>query len=114
MRMALLVLFGFIWTHGVGAAAPTGKEITKGTVVFIPLGDQKEVPERYRLDKHQFDYEMEPKLDLPVSGVEVFRVRFPSPVKSPHAENNTVHAEYYRPSKPEKFPAVVVLDITVG
>ena len=39
---------------------------------------------------------MEPKLELPIAGVESSR-RFPSPVKTPHPENNTVHAEYYRP-----------------
>jgi dienelactone hydrolase len=86
----------------------------KGTVRFQPLGDQKNIPERYRLEAHAFDYEMTLKHDLPHSGVEIYHVRFPSPVESPHVENNTVHAEYYRPKGKGPFPGVVVLDITGG
>jgi dienelactone hydrolase len=93
---------------------PAEMKVEKGTVQFVPLDDQKNIPERYRLDKHSFEYEMELKQDLPVTGVEVFHVRFPSPVKSPDPENNTVHAEYYRPKKQGPFPCVVVLDITGG
>src|SRR2546430_6888750 len=85
-----------------------GAEIVeKGTVHFEPRGDQQNVPERYRLAAHSFDYEMERKQELPASGVDVFRVRFPSPVVSPHAENNTVHSEYYRPKGQGPFPGVV-------
>ena len=72
------------------------------------------IPERYRLEAHRFDYILEAQRDLPISGVEIFSLRFPSPVTSPFAENNTVHAEYYRPNKPGPFPCVVVLDITGG
>jgi dienelactone hydrolase len=35
-------------------------------------------------------------------------------VESPHKENNTVHAEYYRPKGKGPFPGVIVLDITAG
>src|SRR5262245_48044686 len=79
-----------------GAATPDRKA-EKGTVRFEPLGDQKNVPERYRLAAHTFDFEMERKKVLTDSGIEIWHVRFPSPVTSPHAENNTVHGEYYRP-----------------
>ncbi len=85
-----------------------------GTVSFRVTGDQQNVPERYRLQDHTFTYEMEPKHTLPNIGVEVFRVRFPSPVESPHPENNTVHAEYYRPVGKGPFPCTIVLDITGG
>jgi dienelactone hydrolase len=84
----------------------------KGVVHFRPVGDQANVPAHFRLEEHRFDYEMESKTDLP--GVEVFRVRFPSPVASPHPENNTVHAEYYRPAGKGPFPGVIVLDILGG
>jgi dienelactone hydrolase len=96
--------------------SPTASET--GTVAFVPLGDQKNIPDRYRLDAHEFDYEMHRKQDLPISGVEIFTVRFPSAVKSPYPENNIVHAEYYRPAcrgqTKAPFPCVVVLDITGG
>ena len=85
-----------------------------GSVRYTPRGDQQNAPERYRLAEHTFTWEMNPKRTLPLNGVEVFELRFPSPVKSPHPENNTVHAEYYRPKKPGPFPCVIVLDITGG
>jgi dienelactone hydrolase len=57
---------------------------------------------------------MAPKLTMPNIGVEVFHIQFPSPVRSAHAENNTVHAEYYRPAGQGPFPCSIVLDITGG
>jgi CubicO group peptidase (beta-lactamase class C family)/cephalosporin-C deacetylase-like acetyl esterase len=93
-------------------AAPPAVE--KGTVRFEPVGDQKNVPERYRLQAHQFDYRMEQIRALPLSGLDVYHLTFPSPVESPCKENNTVHAEYYRPRVRGKFPCVIVLDITGG
>jgi dienelactone hydrolase len=35
-------------------------------------------------------------------------------VKSPTPENNTVYAEYYRPSGDGPFPCVIILDVTAG
>ena len=69
-------------------------DIEKGHFRFTPAGEQTNVPERYRLQERVFDYQCSPKRDLPNSGVRVFRVRFPSPVKTATPENNTVHAEY--------------------
>jgi dienelactone hydrolase len=94
--------------------------VEKGTVHFQPVGDQKNIPERYRLEAHSFEYEMEFLRELPNSGVEVYHVRFPSPVTTSCPENNTVHAEYYLPAsrehdRPEsRLPGVIVLDITAG
>lgn len=89
-------------------------EATTTEIPFTPLGDQKNIPERYRLDAHTFAATMTPRSDWPISGVEMFEVRFPSPVTSKHPENNTVYAEYYRPKGKGPFPAVIVLDITGG
>jgi dienelactone hydrolase len=94
-------------------AAAAAVPAEKGTVRFTP-GDQTNVPERYRLAERTFDYETDLKSELPASGVAVYRLRFPSPVVSPCPENNTVHAEYYRPRGPGPFPGVIVLDITGG
>jgi dienelactone hydrolase len=88
--------------------------LEKGSVRFEPLGDQKNIPERYRLEAHTFSYEMQPLRSLPGCDQDVYRLRFPSPVTSPHPENNTVHADYYRPRGPGPFPCVIVLDITGG
>jgi dienelactone hydrolase len=57
---------------------------------------------------------MTPKVELPASGVSVYRLRFPTALKSPQVENNTVHAEYYRPAGKGPFPGVIILDVTAG
>jgi dienelactone hydrolase len=88
--------------------------VDKGKVRFEPVGDQKEIPERYRLQAHEFDYEVRVKKDVPACKVALYDVRFPSPVTSKTPENNTVYAEYYRPRGEGKFPAIIVLDITAG
>jgi dienelactone hydrolase len=95
---------------GASESAP----VEQGTAKFEPLGDQKSIPERYRLDAHKFDWEMTHKFDLKSSGVEVLTVRFPSPVVTSCDENNTIHCEYYRPNGKGSYPGVVVLDITAG
>jgi dienelactone hydrolase len=95
------------------AAAPA-EPVEKGTVHFTPPAGQGNVPERYRLEARTFDFEMDLKSELPDSGIRVFRLRYPSPITSPCSENNTVHAEYYRPHGPGPFPGVIVLDITAG
>jgi dienelactone hydrolase len=109
--MHALAVFAFlIAVSGATEAAP----VEKGTVKLTPVGDQKIVPERYRLQAHTFDWEMTPKFDLKASGVEVLTVRFPSPVVTDCVENNTVHCEYYRPKGKGPYPGVIVLDITAG
>lgn len=111
----LLAGIGCLLSAGIGVAAdltPAPRE--KGTVRFQPIDDQAKVPERYRLAEHAFDYELELKRDLPSTRVELYHLRFPSPVQSPCPQNNTVHAEYYRPKGKGPFPGVIVLDITAG
>ncbi|MFL5329425.1 MAG: alpha/beta hydrolase family protein [Gemmataceae bacterium] len=81
---------------------------------YEPVADQSKLPEFYRLDARSFDYRVTPAHDLPASGIEVYRLTFPSPVTSDTPQNNTVHAEYYRPKGPGRFPGVVILDITGG
>ncbi len=93
---------------------PDRPPVEKGTFRFTPVDDQKEVPERYRLAERSFDYTLTHKADLPSAEVRVCRLTFPSPVHTPTPENNTVHAEYYRPLAEGRFPAVIVLDITAG
>jgi dienelactone hydrolase len=96
------------WAGGDGAPAEQGR------VRFRPVGDQHDVPERYRLAEHVFDYELVRKRDLPQSGMQLYHLTFPSPVTTDCPENNTVFAEYYRPKGKGPFPGVVVLDITAG
>jgi dienelactone hydrolase len=112
MRMfILLAVSGFL--ELIPSPVRAG-DVEKGTVHFRPVGDQQNVPPRYRLTDHSFPYEMDLKLALPNVEADVYRVRFPSPVVSATPENNTVHAEYYRPRRKGPFPCVIVLDITGG
>ena len=52
--------------------------------------------------------------NIPGYAIGVYDLRFPSAIVSPHPENNTVYAEYYRPEGKGPFPGVIVLDITGG
>jgi dienelactone hydrolase len=117
MRFPALVCLGLFAAAPVRAgesASPDRPPVEKGTFRFAPLDDQKQVPERYRLSERAFDYELSHKVDLPSAEVRISRLTFPSPVRTATPENNTVHAEYYRPLKEGRFPAVIVLDITAG
>lgn len=96
------------------ATLPAASFAATGTFVFAPMEAPEELPEPFRLPEQAIAYETSLKYDLPNSGVEVYRLTFPSPVASPYPENNTVHAEYYRPKGDGPFPAVIILDILAG
>jgi dienelactone hydrolase len=85
-----------------------------GSFRYQPLADEATLPERYRLEARSFDYQRKPYRELPASGIIIEKLTFPSPVESSVAQNNTVHAEYYRPRGRGPYPGVVVLDITAG
>ena len=86
----------------------------RGEFKFVPVDDQKDIPERYRLAERSFSYTLTKKRDMAGIGVSLHSLTFPSPVKTKHEPNNTVHAEYSRPMGKGPFPAVIVLDITGG
>ena len=71
------------------------------------------LPEQFRLEPHAFDFEMSPQ---PTLGkvMTVSKVTFPSPVVTPHENNNTVHCEYFCPTTPGEKPGVIVLHILGG
>jgi dienelactone hydrolase len=84
--------------------------IERGEVMFRPGPEESSVPERFRLESANFAYELEPVISTP--NYTVSRLRFPSPITTPDAENNVVHAEYFAPiGGGPKRPAVVVLHI---
>jgi dienelactone hydrolase len=84
-----------------------------GNVHYSPPADETGVPERFKLAEHDFAFEQE---FLPSSSkkLELSLVTFPSPIKSPHENNNTVHCEYFRPTSEGKHPGVIVLHILGG
>ena len=87
-------------------------EPTRGTVLQAN-GVNNEIAPRFRLPDGDFSYELRPL--GPVSQrMTVSLVTFPSPFQTPHAANNTVHCEYYRPITDRKSPGVIVLHILGG
>jgi dienelactone hydrolase len=90
------------------------KPAETGKVKFKAVDDQSTVAERYRLEPFEFEYQLKPKRELVVSGIELYDLTFPSPVKTKYAENNTVHAEYWLPKGKGPFPGVILLDILDG
>ena len=98
---------------GAGTDEPAAR-VERGEVSFSPEPQgEAAVPEPFRLEPHDFPFERQ---DLPEISKRITRadVRFPSPVKSPIAANNTVHCELYEPRRDGRVPAVVVLHILGG
>jgi len=97
-----------------GPALADSRPAEKGKVAFKPADGQETTAACYRLDPCEFGYELKLKRELPVSAIEIYDLTFPSPVKTKYPENNTVHAEYYRPKGKGPFPGVIILDILDG
>ncbi len=89
----------------------------RGTVQYQPAAGESLVAERFQLAAHSFDYELRP-LAVPTQNFQIAELTFPSPVKTPHEKNNTVHCEYFRPNRAAgeqgQIPAVIVLHILGG
>jgi dienelactone hydrolase len=83
--------------------------VERGETAFRPKSAEPGVPEPFRLPAAVFGYEIEPLRET--ASYRVSAVRFPSPITTADPENNTVHAEYFRPAGPGKRPGVVVLHI---
>jgi len=114
--LLLMVLTGFVPAVRAADGAAEGTMFVPVPetceVPFQPTEEEQTVPERFRLKPVEFESQAE---FVRTSGpVEVFKVTFPSPVKTESEANNTVHAEYYLPAGEGPFPAVVVLHILGG
>ena len=102
----------------LNASFAQADEPARGTIRFEPAENEKTtVPERYRLEGRTLDYTLSLRYELRHSGVNVYNLTFPSPVKSAIPENDTVYAEYFVPSSAsagDKVPAAIILDILDG
>jgi dienelactone hydrolase len=83
-----------------------------GTVHFAPTDSENQVPERFQLQAHEFEFKT--RTVRTVAKTRFMRVSFPSPVTTDVTENNTVYGEYFQPAGPGPFPACVVLHILGG
>lgn len=68
---------------------------------------------RFRLQQSEFSFEQKP-IGGATDELSLWTVTFPSPVTTPHAQNNTVHCEYFLPASEKPVPAVIVLHILGG
>ncbi|QGJ70224.1 Abhydrolase domain-containing 18 [Planctomycetales bacterium 10988] len=89
-----------------------------GWIDYRPAGTESQVPVQFQLPASRFSYQKIAKPNMPDS-FEVYDVTFPSPIKTPHPLNNTVHCEYFLTTSPEaataeKRPGVIVLHILGG
>jgi dienelactone hydrolase len=94
-----------------------GEPVRRDEVKYVPPANEANVPERFRLPANHFSFEQR-RISGEGARIEIFKVTFPSPVKTPHEVNNTVHCEYFRPAgkagQTQKMPGVVVLHILGG
>lgn len=112
-RIVLASLLIFVWAASAPAAPQPARPPRTGSVHYAPAADESGIPERFKLAEHDFPFRQD---YLPGSSkkLELSLVTFPSPVKTPHENNNTVHCEYFRPTAEGKHPGVVVLHILGG
>ena len=111
--IAGISLFTALLAAQPSLAAEAAAGVQQGMVRYeIPPGDDK-VAEQFRLAAHEFAFEQKP-IGAATEQISLWTVTFPSPVKTPHENNNTVHCELYLPKRSEKTPAVVVLHILGG
>ena len=113
MRIGIVLALVLYGSGSFVAAAPPA--VRTGSIEYKPAADEKDIPERFRLESHRFDFEQKP-VETAATAMEMFEVTFPSPVVTPHPNNNTVHAEYFRPADAASgpHPGVIVLHILGG
>ena len=113
-RISLGLLCALMLTGPASAAEP-GFKVGDGTFKFDCKDDEKcGVAERYRMPACDIDFKLSLRHDLKHTGVRVFDLTFPSPVKTDIPENNTVHCELFLPAGEGPFPVAIVLDILQG
>jgi dienelactone hydrolase len=106
LRLAALAI---ALSGGASAASPE----RQGEIHFEPASDEARVPEIFRMERATFSFQQR-TIKTTATGYDISEVTFPSLVETPHPVNNTVHCEYFRPTRPGKHPAVIVLHILGG
>lgn len=116
LRAALAAIFALA-APAFGADADATASAERGALKVPADGAKAGIAERFRFEEaYSGEYKLAVRYSLRHSGVTVYDLTFPSPVKGDIAENNTVHAEFFVPSEKGKgkVPAVIVLDILQG
>lgn len=90
---------------------PETERHAKGTIKPVHKNESA-IPELYRMTDEAFTYEASP--DNVGSGIVRTLIKIPSPVVTPHEENNSVPIELFRPPGEGPFPYVIVTHIAGG
>jgi dienelactone hydrolase len=99
---------------GISSSGLAAESIVReGEITFRPSEREADLAERFRLDEHRFPFVMK-RMENEIDGVVVWDVQFPSPVVTPHENNNTVHCEYFQPREGGQQAGVIVLHILGG
>lgn len=109
----LLLLVGMAVFPWIAPAAAEERPAIEGSVKYQPPAGDNAVDERFRLPAHEFAYQQKP-VGGATDDLSLWTVTFPSPVTTPHENNNTVHCEYFLPKHEKPVPGVVVLHILGG
>jgi dienelactone hydrolase len=109
-RLFLVLLAACSWQT---ATASETRLPRTGTAEFQPGPTESTLPPRFQLEPHQFQFD-ESAMPSTAPSIRISSVKFPSPVVTPHKNNNTIHCEYFCPTGPGKKPGVVVLHILGG
>jgi dienelactone hydrolase len=113
-RYLVAILLAAIAGNSLALADDGRQPATIRSVVrFVPRADESSLPSQFRLTPHDFECQSIP---VPTSGsvMRISKVTFPSPIVTPHKNNNTVHCEYFCPTASGQKPAVIVLHILGG
>lgn len=112
-RLLTLLLILTLAAGRLFPATAQAQQAQKGVIEFRPTDAEPTVPELFRAEASRFQWDLKPIRQA--ERHHVWALRFPSPLPSPYAANNVVHAEYFVPVKPpaagSKYPAVIVLHI---
>jgi dienelactone hydrolase len=106
----LLLGVGFLLA---GPVAAQERPVIEGSIKYQPPAGDEAVDERFRLPAHEFVYQQKP-IAGETDELSLWTVTFPSPVTTPHENNNTVHCEYFLPKHDKAVPGVIVLHILGG
>lgn len=110
---AVAIALAMLAPNVPASGAESDSRMRQGTIQFTTTPTEAAVPERFRLAAGSFDWAAR-RMETVTENVEVWDLTFPSPVVTPVAPNNTVHAEYYRARRAGRRPGVVVLHIMGG
>ncbi|MEX2114205.1 MAG: alpha/beta hydrolase family protein [Pirellulales bacterium] len=118
-RKTWLTVTLLVATIAPGAKAAEATVARSGVIEFQCAPGELNLPERFRLPPHEFEFSEAP-LSTVARNVRMSKVTFPSPVVTPHENNNTVHCEYFCQLAPgdgatgARVPGVIVLHILGG